>query len=347
MNNMLGNLRILDANINRCAEGIRVVEDIARFKYENEELTTKLRNIRHFLRKSFYDLDKEFILARDSVADIGREISQGSTLDKKKDLGQIVNANFKRVTEALRTIEEISKIIGKYDLSKQVESKRYEAYYLEKELNLLMDKKKISDGLYGITCERFANGKSNVESVQEMIKAGIKTIQYREKDKKIGEKLKEAKEISKLCKEAGVTFIVNDHIDIAILVDADGVHVGQDDMPIKEVRNLIGNDKIIGLSTHSSKQAKKAVEDGADYIGVGPIFPTTTKDTAPVGLEYLEYVINNLTIPYVAIGGIKEHNIEQVIDKGAKTVCLVSEIVGADDVSAMVERLNNKIKEKK
>ncbi|WP_027128018.1 thiamine phosphate synthase [Fusobacterium perfoetens] len=203
----------------------------------------------------------------------------------------------------------------------------------------------IPEGIYGITGENFTNGKTNIQCVEEMIRGGIKIIQYREKNKSLGEKLKEAREIREICKKNGVTFIVNDNIDIAILVDADGVHVGQDDIPPSEVRKLIGENKIIGLSTHSPEQGKKAYENNdVDYIGVGPIFPTTTKDTAPVGLEYLEYVVNNLDIPFVAIGGIKDYNIDKIIERGAKRICLVSDIVGAENISEKVKSLISKLK---
>ena len=197
-------------------------------------------------------------------------------------------------------------------------------------------------GIYGITAENFAKGRSNIECVRQMIDGGIKIIQYREKYKSIKEKVKEAKEIAKICKDNGVLFIVNDHVDIAMLVDADGVHVGQDDMDISDVRKIVG-DKIIGVSTHAPKEALKAQEDGADYIGVGPIFKTTTKNRKPVGLEYLEFVANNINIPYVAIGGIKEYNFDKILSIGVQRVSLVSEIVGASDIKNMVKRLQVQI----
>lgn len=203
----------------------------------------------------------------------------------------------------------------------------------------------IPEGIYGITGDNFAHGKSNFECVKAMIDGGIKIIQYRDKTKSIKEKVKEAREIRELCKRNGVIFIVNDHVDIAILVDADGVHIGQDDMDPSDVRKLIGNNKIIGLSTHSEEQGMKAyLNPDVDYIGVGPIFPTTTKDTAPVGLGYLEYAVKNLHLPFTAIGGIKEHNLHEIISRGAKNVCLVSDIVGADNITEKVKELQKLMK---
>lgn len=209
-------------------------------------------------------------------------------------------------------------------------------------LNLL--KTTIPEGLYGITAHIHSNGKSNYEVVKEMLKAGIKIIQYREKDKKMGVILKECQELRQLTKEYEATFIINDYIDIALLVDADGVHIGQEDLPIKEVRKLLGG-KIIGVSTHNKEQAQKAVEEGADYIGVGPIFSTKTKVDvcAPVGFEYLEYVEQNIHIPYVAIGGIKEHNLDEILQRKAKRVCLVTEIVGSKNIQETIKNLNKKL----
>ena len=178
-----------------------------------------------------------------------------------------------------------------------------------------------------------------------MIKGGIKIVQYRDKTKSSGQKVEEARAIRELCRKNGVLFIVNDNVDIAMLVDADGVHVGQDDMSPADVRKLLGDDKIVGLSTHSEEQGLKAYNDmNVDYIGVGPIFPTTTKDTAPVGLEYLEFAVANLHLPFIAIGGIKEHNIDEIISRGAERVCLVSDVVGAEDICKKVVDLSNKFK---
>ncbi len=208
----------------------------------------------------------------------------------------------------------------------------------------------LAEGIYGITAERFSEGRSNLEVVEEMIRGGITTIQYREKkhQKDVGEMYVECQQIRSLTRKHGVTFIINDHVDLALLVDADGVHVGQEDLPVEAVRRLIGDDKIIGLSTHSPEQMARAVEIGADYIGVGPIFATQTKENVcdAVGLQYLDYVTENCTIPFVAIGGIKEHNISEIVSRGAKSICLVTEIVGSEDICSTCVRLNSIMKNK-
>ena len=178
-----------------------------------------------------------------------------------------------------------------------------------------------------------------------MIKGGAKIIQYREKNKSFIDMYKECVEIRKMTKEAKVTFIVNDHVDLAMMVKADGVHLGQDDYPIDKVRELVGEDIIIGLSTHSPKQAQEALKKDIDYIGVGPIYKTYTKKDvcAPVGLEYLEYVIKNIHIPYNGNRRYKEHNLHEVLSKGAKCISMVTGITEAEDIKEKVMRINKKI----
>jgi thiamine-phosphate pyrophosphorylase len=199
--------------------------------------------------------------------------------------------------------------------------------------------------LYCLTAEKFSNGRSNIEVVREMLDAGVKLVQYREKEKKAGAKLEECRAIREMTREAGAAFIVNDDIDIAILVGADGVHVGQEDLPVECVRELVGPDMAIGLSTHSPEQARDAIRRGVDYIGVGPIFRTYTKDDVvdPVGFEYLDYVVANHDIPFVAIGGIKEHNLGEVVRHGARCAALVTEIVGDADITAKITALRNQM----
>ena len=198
----------------------------------------------------------------------------------------------------------------------------------------------LSTDIYGITADEYSLGRGNIETVRLMIAAGIKVIQYREKNKPARLMYEECLAIRELTRSRGVTFIVNDHVDLAVAVGVDGVHIGQDDLPPEKVRKLVGDDMIIGLSTHSPSQAQAALDMVGiiDYIGVGPIFATHTKKDVcePVGLEYLEYVASNISIPFVAIGGIKEHNICSVRAKGARIISLVTEIVGAPDLAAKV-----------
>ncbi|MCL5264997.1 MAG: thiamine phosphate synthase [Chloroflexi bacterium] len=201
--------------------------------------------------------------------------------------------------------------------------------------------------LYCLTAEEHSLGRSNVQVVAEMLEAGVKLIQYREKEKEGGERYRECRELRRLTREAGAVFIVNDYVDLALMVEADGVHLGQDDYPIEPVRALVGEGMLIGVSTHSPAQAEDAVRRGADYIGVGPLFRTFTKKNVcePVGLEYLDYAVANVPIPFVAIGGIKTHNVAEVRRHGARCIALVTEIVGAPDICARIAKIQAVLQE--
>ncbi|KAA0205242.1 thiamine phosphate synthase [Lawsonia intracellularis] len=199
--------------------------------------------------------------------------------------------------------------------------------------------------LYAITDDALSLNRSVIEVVKQLLDAGIRIIQYREKNKSSNSMLKDCITIKKLTEEANACFIVNDHVDIAVLCNADGVHLGQDDLPVDKVRELIGKEKIIGLSTHSPQQAQKAIEMGADYIGVGPLYPTKTKKDVcePVTISYLDWVVSHIAIPFVAIGGIKQHNIQEVIQHGAKCCALVSEILSAPNIPLRIQELRQAI----
>ena len=207
------------------------------------------------------------------------------------------------------------------------------------------NKPQLPNGIYAITAEALSNGRANIEVVRAMIAGGVPIIQYREKRpyKSQRQMLDECREIRRLTREAGVLFIVNDHVDIALLVEADGVHVGQDDLPVPDVRRLVGPGMLIGLSTHAPEQAREAAALGADYIGVGPIFSTQTKAdvVAPVGFDYLDHAVAHARLPIVAIGGIKQHNIGEVARHGARCFALVTEIVGAPDIAERLRELNH------
>lgn len=192
--------------------------------------------------------------------------------------------------------------------------------------------------IYALTDSRLSLGRPVLEVAHALLDAGVRLLQYREKHLAAGAMLTECQALRRMTREAGACFIVNDHVDIALLVDADGVHVGQDDLPVPEVRRLVGAEKIIGLSTHSPAQARAAVEVGADYIGVGPIFATQTKEdvVAPVGFEYLDWVARHIRLPFVAIGGIKAFNAAEVARHGADCCALVSALVGARDIGLAV-----------
>lgn len=273
--------RIIDANVSRASEGLRVLEDMARFYYNSRSVSEGLRILKHNIRNSIMEHMSDCLSQRDSVNDIGLVASQELDIDRKKSALQLLEANFKRVQEALRSIEETLKVVNRYELSKVYEGYRFTAYNLEKEYYGLYSRtfkrKKLDTVLYCLTAEEYSLGRSNIEVVKAMLSAGIKVIQYREKEKKMLHKYHGCVKIRELTYDAGATFIVNDDSDLAMMVGADGVHIGQDDLPIEKVREMVGEEMIIGISTHSPQQAQDAIAKGADYIGIGPIFSTRTK----------------------------------------------------------------------
>jgi len=199
--------------------------------------------------------------------------------------------------------------------------------------------------LYFITDSKLTK-KTILDDVKAAIKAGVKIIQYREKNKPIDIMLKEAKEIKELCDKNNILLIINDNIDIPHLIDADGVHLGNEDISYKKARELL-KDKIIGLTIHNVEEAIEAEKLGADYIGVSPIFETKTKpDAGPAaGLKLIENVKEAVKIPQVAIGGINLENIDSVIKAGATSAAVISAIITKDDVEAECKKFINRIKQ--
>lgn len=200
--------------------------------------------------------------------------------------------------------------------------------------------------LYAITGEEFHPDRDLVEVMEEAILGGVDIIQLRDKYSSKREVLEKAKKLRDLTKKHDVIFIVNDHIDVALAVEADGIHIGQDDLPLCEARKIMGPNKIIGISTHAIEEARLAEAEGADYIGVGPVFHTKSKVDVvdPVTTAYVGQVAEEIKIPFVAIGGIKLHNVDQVLEAGATRICAISEIVGAKDVKGTCEQFLKKIK---
>jgi thiamine-phosphate pyrophosphorylase len=343
--------RALDANINRSAEGLRVLEDIARFNFDKKELSSDLRQLRHGIRDLFKGRENSLLGARDAVNDVGiitsfeggsiETSSQSPRSDQRTGLKDTVLSNFKRVQEAFRSIEEILKTKDEYNSGKRVETLRFKVYSLEPKFMACFFRP-FPEGVYGILGEKFSLGRTNIQVARQMVDGGIDILQYREKltDKSRGQIYDECLEIRKITADAGVLFIVNDFVDVALMVGADGVHQGQDDLPIKALRK-IAPDLMLGCSTHSPKQARKAIEDGADYLGVGPIFTTQTKEDVcdAVGFEYLEHVVATHDVPFVAIGGIKRNNLKEVASRGAKTICLVTEIISAEDIKKRIKEI--------
>jgi thiamine-phosphate pyrophosphorylase len=334
-------LRVIDANINRASEGLRVLEDIFRLFYKNEKFVKEIKDIRHTIRETCSDI--KYIQSRDILADSGKD-SFTITEKNRQTLEDIYFANSKRVQESLRVLEEFFKIenVNKSFIFKKL---RFDVYKLEEELFSVKYKlKKLLNStnilLYTIVDSRFCL-KNRIEACVEILQGGAKIIQLREKvlnDKKFTET---AIKIKRLCEDFNALFIVNDRVDIAFASNADGVHLGQDDMPIEFAKDILGFNKIIGLSTHNLEQVKETSKINIDYIGFGPIFPTKSKENPDpvVGTARLRKIKEKYkNLPVCAIGGINFSNINKVIDVKPEMICVMSGITLEEDIKKAVEK---------
>ncbi len=194
--------------------------------------------------------------------------------------------------------------------------------------------------LYAITDRTWLGYQTLAEQVEEALKGGATCMQLREKDLDADSFMEEAIIIKELCQKYKVPFIINDNVELAVACDADGVHVGQGDMPVAEVRKRIGADKILGVSAQTIEQAKKAQQDGADYLGVGAVFTTSTKkDANTVTKEMLNKICEEVSIPVVAIGGISKFNLMQLKGSGIDGVAVVSAIFASSDIEQSTKEL--------
>ncbi|MCP4051216.1 MAG: thiamine phosphate synthase [bacterium] len=296
--------QVIDANINRVSEGIRVIEEYTRFIAKDKKITGILAETRKAINKMEGNRVNNLKI-RNSEKDVRtREVPE-----KRKNLMQLLTANFKRVEEGLRVLEE-------YTGDNKFNGYRYDMYQIEKEVILNLKKKNTGTGVYLIS--------DDVEIIKKGLDRGVALVQLRDKKNKKSIILKKAEKIKKITEKYGVPFIVNDYIDIALYVDADGFHSGQDDISITIQRDITGPHKIIGRTTHNLKQGLKAEEEGADYISVGPLWNTPSKPGREgIGFEYLEQVRSKIKIPYVAIGGINLDRIDQVMKYNPPLIGLI------------------------
>ncbi len=320
--------QIIDANLDRAREGLRVLEDWARFGLGNEDFVIRIKNFRQILGKNHLEIYK---ISRNHIEDQCKGLSHVEQINRKSP-SKIISSNSARVQEALRVIEEFSRNHNN-KLSKIASDIRYEIYTLEIELLNFNTRKRAQlliseNNLYSITDQR----ENLLEIIEKILLGGVKIIQHRFKEGNDKDHLKEGIEINNLCKKYNSLFIVNDRVDIALALDADGVHLGQDDIDIKTARKLLGTSKIIGVSANNSIDINKAVKDGCDYIGVGPVFPTLTKkNKEPIGVEKIKALTKGINIPYFAIGGIDKLNVSFLRNHGISKVAIVSGLLNSED----------------
>lgn len=332
--------RILDANANRAREALRVLEDHCRFVRADAGLSGRLKQLRHDLAVALNLLPASLLLAgRDTLHDVGTPISTAEEWQRPA-LAAVVQANAKRLQEALRSLEEHGKILS-IEFAQQIEKIRYQSYTLERALvQGTAARERLADARLCVLVTDALCRHSLVGTVKEAILGGTQMIQLREKDIDDRTLLARARDVRQVTRAAGAIFIVNDRPDIARIVDADGVHLGQDDLPIQEARRIFGPDALIGVSTHDIEQVRRAVLEGADYLGVGPTFPSQTKDFAAfAGLEFVKQAMAETSLPAFAIGGIHADNVAEVRAAGARRIAVSHAVCAAADPRAAAQRL--------
>jgi thiamine-phosphate pyrophosphorylase len=315
--------RILDANLDRAREGLRIVEEWCRFGLNHQLLAEECKKIRQELAQWH---SWELRQARDTPADVGTSLSHPQE-EERSSIEQLLQVNLCRVQEALRVLEEYGKL---YDtqMAQACKQMRYRVYTIESNLlNNYRHQQLYNASLYLVT--------SPVENlfavVEDALQGGLSLVQYRDKETSDTNRLATAKQLCDLCHQYGALFIVNDRVDIALAVDADGVHLGQQDIPVALAKEVLGFQKIVGRSTTNKQEMANAVAEAVDYIGVGPVYATPTKPgKAEIGLDYIAYVAAKCPIPWFAIGGIDLNNASQVIAAGGRRLAVVRSIMEAE-----------------
>ena len=301
-------LRLLDANFNRAREAIRVMEEHARMILDDAGLTARTKQLRHDLSTAAQSLGLDLMAARDIQHDVGTTITTDSE-SRRLDAAAVAIAAAKRAEEALRCIEEYGKLIDS-KFAASVEQIRYRLYALEQEI-LLGGPRRARlrrSRLHVLLTAELCRGEWQAVA-EQAISGGADVIQLREKSLCDRELLDRGRRLRELTARHGALLIINDRADIARLVDADGVHLGHGDVPIPLAREIVGRNRLIGRSAHRLADARLAQDEGADYIGLGAMFPSPTKPDKPVaGLRLLAEVAPFVSIPIVAIGGITAEN---------------------------------------
>jgi len=337
-------MRIVDANLNRSRESLRVLDDYCRFIRNDRLLTEIVKQLRHDLVAAADGLPSAGLLAaRDTPNDVGTAIAVAGEYERTSPHA-VALVNIKRLQESLRSLEEFGKTLNA-GFAVAVEAIRYRSYTLEKQLHL---SHRAADKLRDAKLYLLVGSGTCLHSLERVISeaaaGGVDIVQLREKNMSDAELLAKAKDVRRWTRQAGVLFIVNDRPDIALAAEADGVHLGQDDLPPAVARQMLGTDAIVGISTHSLSQLRIAAAGGADYLGVGPTFPSTTKsfDAFP-GLAFLQEAAAETTLPLFALGGIHIGNLDEVLATGIRRIAVAGAIAGSDDPKAAALQLHAKL----
>ncbi|MBD2181780.1 thiamine phosphate synthase [Planktothrix sp. FACHB-1355] len=322
--------RILDANLDRAREGLRIVEEWCRFGLDSSELAGECKQLRQEIAKWHTQDLRAF---RDTLGDVGTDLSHPQE-EERAGIQQLLQANLCRIEEALRVLEEYGKLYHP-EMGTAFKQMRYRIYTLESNLlGYQRQQKLLRSHLYLVTSE----SENLFAVVEAALQGGLTLVQYRDKDADDDVRVETAQKLRQLCRRYEALFIVNDRVDLALAVDADGVHLGQQDLPIAMARQLLGPHRIIGRSTTNPDEMRRAIAEGADYIGVGPVYETPTKiGKAAAGLEYVRYAAQNASVPWFAIGGIDPTNLNDVLSAGAERIAAVRAIMEAEQPTLVTQ----------
>ena len=330
---------MIDANLNRSREGIRVIEDCARFVLDHAELAQQCKTLRHQLRSAIDSLDlksNELIAARDTLGDVGTELTTKAETDRSDGMRDLVAAAAKRASEGMRVIEESSKALGHSGAA--FEAIRYQIYTIEQRTMLALAPPCPQWSLCVLITQSLCTHHDPVEIIKRSASGGAQCIQLREKNMPDAQFVELAGQLTEWGHQLGLDVIINDRVHIAQLVEADGVHLGQDDLPISAARGLLGHRKWIGRTCPTIELAFQAIEQGADTCGIGPVFASTTKSKPTLaGLELTGAYLSNaktMHTPMLAISGITPNNIDQLAQIGCPGVAVSSAVCSSKDPEA-------------
>lgn len=346
-------LRIIDANANRAREALRVMEDAARFLLDDAALAEPIKRLRHDLAGALSGV-VNLEAHRDTPGDVGTAITT-SAEQSRAGVAEVALAAGKRLSEALRSIEEYAKTlppppegrradIGPHDgVAIKIEQLRYRGYEIERQLNVALSACRAKQWRVCLLLTESLCKLPWQDVLEKSLDAGVDCVQLREKNLEASEWLDRASYVAECCRAAGAASIINDRPDIAYLSGADGVHLGQTDLPPEAVRKLVGSQLLIGVSTSNLAEARAAQAAGADYVGVGPMFPTTTKHKPVLaGPAYLrDYLADEKlrALPHLAIGGITPDNLGELTAVGVRGIAVSSVVCGSDRHGAMTDKL--------
>jgi thiamine-phosphate pyrophosphorylase len=338
--------RILDAGANRAREALRIIEDYCRFTLDDRFLTGELKRLRHDLTEVLAVLPASLLLeARETLRDVGTNVSTDRE-QERLSVPALVQANLKRLQEALRSLEEYGKLHSPR-LGAALEQLRYRSYTLERTiLGGATARQRLAEArlyvlLTGSSCAAALDW-----TIQEAADGGAQIIQMREKALGDRDLLERARQVRRWTRKADVLFIMNDRPDLARLAEADGVHLGQEELSVKDARRIVGPDALIGVSTHNLDQVRQAVLDGASYIGVGPAFVSATKhfDAHP-GVEFIRLATAETSLPAFIIGGVNLETIAAAVAAGARRVAVSEAICRAEDPRAVAKEMRRVLDE--